>query len=115
MPQFPDSRQEYVVLVAAQRKTLKRIKGVAATRRLDLPGRRIAPQHLGYLDVDQMGCVQGKSFLKQPLLDSRGGRCLQQRFDYRRRIDHDHSASRSARTASSGVIRGFVGESCASR
>ena len=115
MPQCPDPLQQDVVRVATQRKILKSIDGAAATSGLDLAGSGVAPQHLGYLDVDQMGRMQRKSLLEQPLLDGGSCRGLQQCFEKRRRVDHDHSASRSARTASSGVMRGFVGERCASR
>ena len=64
LPQFPTPRQQHVVGVAPQREILKSIDGVAATSGLDLAGCGLAPQHLGYLDIDQMGRMQ-----REPLVE----------------------------------------------
>jgi hypothetical protein len=64
LPQFPNPRQQHVVGVAPQREILKSIDGVAATSGLDLAGCGLAPQHLGYLDIDQMGRMQ-----REPLVE----------------------------------------------
>ena len=115
VPQFPDPLQQHVVGVATQREILKNVDSDAAASGPDLAGRGVAPQHLGYLDIDQMRRVQRKSLIVQPFLNGDGCRCVQQCFEKRRGVDHGHSASRSARTAASGEVRGFVGEPCASR
>jgi len=62
-----------------------------------------------------MGGVQREPFVEEAFLDSGGGWRLQKCFEYRRGINHNHRESRSARTASSGLTGGLVGESCANR
>jgi len=98
------------VLVATQRKILKIIESVLATSSFDPAGRLVAPQHLGDLEIDQMGRVQRKFLAEQSFLNGRGYRRLQQRLEKRRSVYDDHRESRSARTASAGEGKGFVGE-----
>ena len=115
VPQFPNPWQQDVVLVATERKVLKIIERILATSGLDSAGRRVAPQRLGDLEIDQMGRVQRKPLAEQPLINDRSCRRLQQRLEKCRSVYDDHLESRSARTASAGEGTGFLGESRASR
>ena len=56
-----------------------------------------------------MGRMQRKPLAEQSLLNGRGCRRLQQRLKKCRSVYDDHPASRSARTASAGEGKGFVG------
>src|ERR1700720_2622291 len=64
-------------------------------------------QYLSYFNVQQMRRVDGLARIEDAISDIRRERGLKQQLEDGRRIDHNHRASRSARTAA-------VGSTCAS-
>lgn len=71
----------------------------------DLSGAHQTPKTLRHFDVDEMGCMEPRPASKEPRLDARAERGLQQELDHRRRIDHDHADSRSSRMmTAAGVV-----------
>src|SRR5437016_13670773 len=69
-----------------------------------LSGNRLIPditaQHLGHLDVEEMGRVERHLRRENTFFNSNSGWSLQKPFDGRRRVQDNHRASRSRRTAS---------------
>lgn len=112
--QFPDPLQQHIVRVAVQGKIKQIVQRGAAACGFDLPGRRIAPEHMRHLDIDQMGRMQRLPSASEALPHRGSGRRSQQKFHERRGVDDDHRESRSARITSSGEGCGLVAE-CFSR
>jgi hypothetical protein len=58
------------------------------------------------VNIDQVGRMQLVLISKKACLDPRAERCLQEKFQQGRGIDHDHADSRSARmTTAAGVFK----------
>ena len=75
---------------------------------VDLAIRRIAPDHLRDLDIEQMRRVQRLTRGEQPDIHGFRRRRAEKGFGQRRSVDDDHARSRSARTASAGATDGVV-------
>ena len=101
--------------VTVEREIEQIVEGIATAPGFDPTARRIAPQHLHHLDIDQMGRMQRLLGAEQPVAHSGSGRRPQQYFYERRGVDDDHRVSRSARIASSGDGSGSVAGRFSSR
>ena len=64
-----------------------------------------ASEALGHFDVDQMGRMELVLVSKEARLDPSAERGLQEEFQQRRGVDHNHADSRSSRmTVAAGVF-----------
>ena len=97
--QRPDSRQQEIVAVAADGKIGEIGQRRATAGLVQVAARRIAADHLGDFDVDEMGRVERFARIEKPPFDLFGRGRLKQGFEQRRSIDNDHLPSRSARIA----------------
>src|SRR4051812_21944631 len=75
------------------------------TARGDFTGPYQTSEALSDLDVDEVRRMQFVVVAKEPGLDWRAKRGLQEKLQQRRRVDHDHAESRSWRiTTAAGVF-----------
>ena len=106
VPQLPNSRQQEIVRVAAQREIRKVVEREAAAFAVDLAVRSIASDHLCDFDIEQVRRVKRLTGAEQPGFDRVRVRGSQENLEQRRGVDDDHARSRSARTASAGGTEG---------
>ena len=72
----------------------------------DFIGSHQTSKALNYLDVQEVRRMELISIAEEPCLYSRPKRRLEEKFQNRRRVDHDHADSRSSRmTTAAGVFK----------
>jgi len=98
VPQLPYARQQKAMRIALYRKISQVGESLSAALVADLAGCRIAADHMGDFDIEQMRRVERLSPVEQPSFHRFRCRRAEQHFDDSRGVDDDHWRSRSART-----------------
>ena len=76
--ELPNPRQEKAVRVAHERKVREVFERLKTSDGIELARSRVAPEHLGHLQVQEMRCVQRLARGEHPLCDPRPSRRAEQ-------------------------------------
>ena len=105
LAQLPRSSQQIEVGVTVEIEVDQILDRVGSTGRRHLARSNESPKGLRHFDIDQMWRMKVVRVSKQTRLDPPAQRRLQEEFQQRRGIDHDHADSRSSRmTVATGVF-----------
>ena len=94
VPQLPDARQQKAVRIATQRKIGQVGERLSAALVVDLTGCRIAADHMGDFDVEQMRRMERPSCVEQPTPHRFCCRRTEQHLEDGRGVDDDHECPR---------------------
>jgi len=106
--QVPDARQKEIMRISPQSQIGQVAEGETAPCTVDIALRGVAPDHLGYFDIEQMRRVERLPGSEQPILHGACSSGAQEGLKHGRGVDDDHPPSRSARTISAGGTEGLV-------
>ncbi len=101
----PNARQKEVMGIAFDTKRAQILERFATARRRQKAGTFVTPKHLRDFEVEQVRRMKGAA-TEQSSFDCGGIVSPKEDFKQCGRIDDDHRASRSARTASAGDSSG---------
>ena len=102
--QRPCARQQIHVRVTIEVEVGEVRDRISSAIRSNLAGPDETPEGLSHLEIEQVGRMDILGVAKQPRLDARAERRLQEEFQHCRTVDDGHADSRSARMTAAAVV-----------